>query len=172
MNLFLLYILLVKATATSFSGLASLPVVRQDLVVNQHVLTDRQLSAAVAAGRTSPGPNGLYLVSVGYFVAGIPGACVGCLAMITPAFLIIPIMRYLGARASRPAVRSAIQCATLAAAGLILAATAPLARDSLVGLLTIGIAIASFLFLVLTRRDTLWVILAAALMGIVGKWAF
>ena len=28
---------------------------------------------AVAAGRTAPGPNGLYLASVGYFVAGIPG---------------------------------------------------------------------------------------------------
>jgi len=65
MNLALLYLLLVKATATSFSGLASLPVVRHDLVTTHHVLTDRQLSAAVAAGRTAPGPNGLYLVSVG-----------------------------------------------------------------------------------------------------------
>src|SRR5262249_28747269 len=84
MNLSLLFLLLLKAPATTFGGLASLPVIRHDLVVNYHVLTDRQLTAAVAAGRTAPGPNGLYLVSVGYFVAGVPGACVGCLAMITP----------------------------------------------------------------------------------------
>ena len=38
---FLLYLLLLKATATSFSGLTSLPVVRHDLVENRHVLTDR-----------------------------------------------------------------------------------------------------------------------------------
>ena len=80
MNLILLYLLLLKATVTSFSGLTSMPVVRNDLVEKYHVLTDRQLNAAVAAGRSAPGPNGLYIVSVGYFVAGVPGACMGCLA--------------------------------------------------------------------------------------------
>ncbi len=74
MNAGLLYLLLLKATMTSFSGLTSLPVVQNDLVVERHVLTDRQLNEAVVAGRAVPGPNGLYLVSVGYFVDGIPGA--------------------------------------------------------------------------------------------------
>jgi len=58
MNLLLLYLLLLKATATSFSGLTSMPVVRNDMVERYHVLTDRQLNAAVAAGRTAPGPMG------------------------------------------------------------------------------------------------------------------
>jgi chromate transporter len=108
-------------------------------------------------------------VSVGYFVAGVPGACVGCLAVMTPAFLIIPMLRYLGARADRPAVKSAIQGVTLAAAGLIITATVPLARDALTGPLAIAIAVGSFLFLVLTRKDTLWVILGSAAAGLAGK---
>ncbi|MDQ2900249.1 MAG: chromate transporter [Acidobacteriota bacterium] len=162
MNPFLLYLLLAKATLTSFSGLTSLPVVRRDLVETRHVLTDRQLNAAVAAGRTAPGPNGLYVVSVGYFVAGVPGAFAGCLAMVTPAFLIIPLLRFLGARAERPAVKSAIQTVTIAAAGLIIAITVPLARDALTKPVYILIAVGSFLFLVLTKLDTLWVMLAAA----------
>jgi chromate transporter len=170
MNLILLYLLLLKATVTSFSGLTSMPVVRNDLVEKYHVLTDRQLNAAVAAGRSAPGPNGLYIVSVGYFVAGVPGACMGCLAVITPAFLIIPMLRYhLGARAERPALKSAIQGVTLAAAGLIITATVPLARDALTGPLAIAIAVGSFLFLVLTRKDTLWVILGSAAAGLTGK---
>jgi len=169
MNLLLLYLLLLKATATSFSGLTSLPVVRHDLVENRRVLTDRQLNAAVAAGRTAPGPNGLYIVSVGYFVAGIPGACVGCLAVMTPAFLIIPMLRYLGARADRPAVKSAIQAVMLAASGLVISATVPLAKDALTGPLAIAIALGSFLFLVLTRKDTVWVVLGSAVAGLVGK---
>ena len=69
MNLLLLYLLLSKAVVTSFSGMASLPVVRNDFVVTRHILTDRQLNTAIVAGRTGPGPNGLYLVSVGYFAA-------------------------------------------------------------------------------------------------------
>src|ERR1051325_4335039 len=40
MNCVVLYFYLVKATLTSFSGLTSLPVVRQDLVETRHVLTD------------------------------------------------------------------------------------------------------------------------------------
>jgi chromate transporter len=169
MNLLLLYLLLLKATATSFSGLTSLPVVRHDLVENRRVLTDRQLNAAVAAGRTAPGPNGLYIVSVGYFVAGIPGAIVGCLAVMTPAFLIIPMLRYLGARADRPAVKSAIQAVMFAAAGLVISATVPLAKDALTGPLTVAIALGSFLFLVLTGKDTFWVILGSAVVGLAAK---
>ncbi len=169
MNLLVLYLLLLKAVVTSFSGLTSLPVVRHDLVEQRHVLTDRQLNAAVAAGRTAPGPNGLYIVSVGYFVAGIPGACMGCLAVMTPAFLIIPMLRYLGARADRPAVKNAIQCVMLAAAGLVVSSTVPLARDALTSPLAVGIALGSFLFLVLTRKDTLWVVLGAAIVGLLGR---
>lgn len=169
MNLILLYLLLLKATSTSFSGLTSLPMVRHDLVEKYHVLTDRQLNAAVAAGRTAPGPNGLYIVSVGYFVAGVPGACAGWLAVVTPAFLIIPMLRYLGARASRPEVKGAIQAVMLAAAGLVVSATVPLAKDALVGPLTVAIALGSFLFLILTRKDTVWVVLGSAVAGLAAK---
>jgi chromate transporter len=168
MNLLILYLLLSKATLTSFSGLTSLPVIRHDFVETRHVLTDRQLNAAVAAGRTAPGPNGLYVVSVGYFVAGIPGGCAGLLAVVTPAFLIIPMLQFLGRRAEQPAVKSAIRAVTLAAAGLVVTTTVPLARDALTGWLPIAIALAAFLFLVLTKRATVWVILAAALAGLAG----
>ena len=166
MSPLLVFLLLLKASATSFSGLTSLPVVRHDFVETRHVMTDRQLNAAVAVGRTAPGPNGLYLVGVGYFVAGWPGACAGCAACLAPAFLIIPILHYLGRRAERPRVKSAIQAVTFAAAGLVIEATVPLARDALTGWIPIAIAVASFFFLVLTRRETLWVMAGAALVGL------
>ena len=73
MTVWTVYVLLLKASLTSFSGLGSLPMVRQDFVVTAHALTDHQLSTAVAAGRTGPGPYGLYLVCVGFLAAGVPG---------------------------------------------------------------------------------------------------
>ena len=168
MNLFVLYLLLLKAVATSFSGLTSLPVVRHDLVEQRRVLTDRQLNAAVAAGRTAPGPNGLYIVSVGYFVGGVPGACVACLAVMTPAFLIIPMLQFLGRRADTPVLKSSIRAVTLAAAGLVGTTTVPLARDALTGWLPVAIAVGSFLFHLFAKRATIWVILGAAAVGLAG----
>jgi len=169
MNPLLIYLLLAKATLTSFSGLTSLPVVRHDFVEARHVLTDRQLNAAVAVGRTTPGPYGLYVVSVGYFAGGWAGACAGFAAVVTPALLIIPILRYLGRRADRPRVKSAIQAVMFAAAGLVADAAIPLARDALTGWPAVGIAAAGFLFLVITRRDTLWVMLGAAAVGLAAR---
>lgn len=166
MKLFLLYLLLLKATATSFSGLSSLPVLREDLVVRHELLTDRQLNVAVTAGRSGPGPNGLYVVSVGYLVAGVPGACVGWLAMVTPAFLVIPLVHFVGARAARPRLRSAIRASTAASAGLLVAATLPLARDALADGLLVTIAAASFAVFSFTGIDSVWVILASALTGL------
>jgi chromate transporter len=163
MNLVLLYLLLLKATATSFSGLSSLPVVRNDLVVHYRVLTDRQLSTAVAAGRLGPGPLGLYVVSVGYFVAGVPGAVAGWAAMVTPAFFVLVLLRFLGRRTEHPRLKSVIRCVLLASAGLLLASSVPLARDGITGLLTLAVATASFALTAFTRVDTLWVILGSAL---------
>ena len=165
MNFFLLYLLLLKATLTSFSGLASLPMVHHDLVIRYHVMTDRQLNTAVAAGRLGPGPLGLYVVSVGYMVAGIPGACAGWLAMITPAFLIIPMIRFLGSRAEHPRAKSATRAVLLAGAGLLFSASVPLARDAITGALSLAIVIASFALIALTRVDTFWVMLGAAALG-------
>jgi chromate transporter len=167
-NVFVLYLLLCKAMLTSFSGATSLPVVRHEMVEVRHVITDRQLQVAIAAGRVTPGPFGLYLVGVGYFIEGVPGAIAGLLALITPAFLIIPMLRYLGRHAERPQVRSAIRAVTLAAAGLLIATTVPMARDSLRATLTILVAAGSFLFLVLTNRTTLWVVIGAAAVGLTG----
>ena len=166
MNIFLLYWLLLKATLTSFSGLASLPVVRHDFVEHYHVLTDRQLTTAVAAGRLGPGPMGLYVVSVGYFVAGVPGACAGWLAMITPAFLVIPMLRFIGKRAEHPRAKSITRAVLVAGGGLLLSASVPLAKDAKNGPLSIGIMLVSFALIAFTRVDTFWVMLGAAIIGL------
>jgi len=59
-NVVLLYFLLLKGTVTAFAGLASL----------RH---SSQLNEAVVITRSTPGPVGRYIVSVGYFAVGIPG---------------------------------------------------------------------------------------------------
>ena len=170
MKLLLLYGLLLKAMVTSFSGLSSIPVLREELVVRHQMLTDYELNLAITAGRSGPGPNGLYVVSVGYLVAGVPGAAVGWLAMITPAFLVIPLLRFLGTRAVHPRARSAIRASSVAGAGLMIAATLPLAHNALADNFLRAVAAASFAIFAFTTVDSVWVILAAALVGIAASF--
>jgi chromate transporter len=169
MSLFLLYVLMLKATLTSFNGPSSLPILRDDLVVRRHVLTDRQLNAAVVAGRCSPGPMGIYVVSVGYFVAGIPGAFAGFLAMITPAFLIIPLLRYVGHRAEDPRIRGTLNAAVIASVGLILCSAVPLAKDAITGWFPLVIGVASIAILAFTRIETIWIILGSVAAGALAR---
>jgi chromate transporter len=151
MNVAVLYLLLLKGTVTAFAGLASLPVIQDELVIHRHVLTDTQLNEAVVITRSTPGPVGLCIISVGYFVAGVPGTIAGWLAMITPALLIIPLVHFVGRRMDHPRVKSILQTVVIASAGLLLAAAIPLARDALTGPVTVAIAAISFAFLLTTK---------------------
>lgn len=167
MNLFVVYLLLLKATLTSFSGLAGLPIVRADFVVDRHAITDAQLNSAVAVGRTIPGPNGLYVVCAGYYAAGIPGAAMGTLALMTPAFIIVFLLRFVGRHAERPIVRRMIHSVLLAGAGLLIATTLQLAHSAVTDLFSGAIAVASFAVMAFFSVDTFWVMAAAALVGLV-----
>jgi chromate transporter len=163
----LLYLLLLKATATSFAGLASIPVVRDELVVQRHMLTDHQLNASIVISRSTPGPVGAYVVSVGYFAGGIGGAIAGWLAMSTPALAIILLLRFFAPRAKHPRVRGMLQSVVLASSGLLVANALPLARDAIVGPITAVIALAGAGALLSKRVETHWVIAASAVVSLV-----
>lgn len=166
MNLLLLFALLLKASFTSFSGLGSLPILRADLVVHHRVLTDAQLNTAVTAGRSGPGPIGIYLVCVGYEVAGIPGAIEGFIACLAPAFLVIALLRWLARVADRPAVQRTIRAVVIASAGMLAAVTMQLADSGIRDFFALAVALAALAALVLTKVESAWVMLAAAVAGI------
>jgi len=56
MNIAVIYLLLLKATVTSFAGMGSLPQIRQDFVDSYHLVSADALSEAVLVGRATPGP--------------------------------------------------------------------------------------------------------------------
>lgn len=167
MSIIALYLLLTKATITSFSGLASLPVIREDFVVHRHLLTDTQLDTAVVVSRTTPGPIGVYVVSVGYYVAGVLGAIAGWFAMITPAFLIVFLLRLFGSTVNHSRFLALQQAVVFASAGLLVAASVPLARDAVTGVVTGVVVVGSVLLMTFRRADALWIVGGAGLVTLV-----
>jgi chromate transporter len=131
MSLGLLYLLLLKATVTSFSGMGSLPQIRQDFVVTRRVVDDEQLSRAVLVGRSTPGPLGAFVVSIGYAARGWPGAVAGWLAVVTPAFLAVPLLVLLRRWLYLSRLRTAVDAVIIAGATLLVPSGVGLARDAI-----------------------------------------
>jgi len=84
-----LFAVLLKDSSLALGGLGSLPLLRQDLVATGFV-TDSQLVQALAIGRLSTGPNGLWIVSLGYQMAGLLGAAMALVASSLPPLAILP----------------------------------------------------------------------------------
>ncbi|HKE88108.1 MAG TPA: chromate transporter [Vicinamibacterales bacterium] len=129
MSFVALYALLLKATVTSFAGMGSLPQIRHDLVVTAQAITDEQLSQAVLIGRSTPGPVGAYVVAVGYFAGGVPGAMAGLLAVITPALAAVPLLALMQRWLHLPRVRAAVDAVVMASAVLLVASVVRMAAD-------------------------------------------
>jgi len=167
MNVFMLYLVLLKASITSFSGLAAIPIIREALVIHAHVLSDAQLNEAVVISRSTPGPVAIYLVSIGYFVAGVGGAVAGWLAMITPALLVIPLIHFAGKKAENPRVKEVIKSIMIASAAMLFLDAIPLAQNAIFDVLTACIAFGSFVLLILDLIEVHWLMLAGVALTLI-----
>src|SRR6266542_3411206 len=88
MDQLVLFLIFLKASALSVGGLASLPLLRADLVPAN--VNDTQIVQALAIGRLTPGPNGLYIVSLGYLAAGWYGALAALIAASLVPLVMLP----------------------------------------------------------------------------------
>jgi chromate transporter len=130
MNIVVVYLLLLKATVTSFAGMGSLPQIRQDFVETYHLMSADALSEAVLVGRATPGPMGAYVVAVGYLAAGWSGAVAGWLALVTPAFAALPLLVTVQRWLHLPRVRRLVDAVVVAGAALLVPAGFSLAADA------------------------------------------
>ena len=135
MSVVIVYLLLLKATVTSFAGMGSLPQVRQDFVDTHHLVSADALSEAVLIGRATPGPMGAYVVAVGYQAAGVRGAIAGWLALVTPAFVALPLLVTVQRWLHLPRVRALVDAVVIAGATMLIPAAALLAFDGAAQLL-------------------------------------
>ncbi|MDQ3439683.1 MAG: chromate transporter [Planctomycetota bacterium] len=165
MSPWILYLLLLRATALSFSGFASVPVLREDLVERRGMLSDGELNTALAVSQITPGPLGLYVVAVGYFVAGVPGAFVGMAALATPALLAIPLLK-LVRRQNATLVQGASVGIVLASSVLMGSSAMGLAPGALESPFLVIAAGAAFVLLAMERLAPVVVVAGTAVLSL------
>ena len=73
-------------------GLATIPFL-QDMGARTGWFTDAQLTTMIAVSESTPGPMGVNMATyVGFETAGLPGAALATLGLITPSIIIIMII--------------------------------------------------------------------------------
>jgi chromate transporter len=172
--LLLLQILGFFAYAGSFvfgSGLAIVPFLHGGVVLQHHWLTERQFLDAVAVALITPGPVVITTGFIGYLVAGLAGACVAAGATFLPAFLLTVIPApYFHRHGQRPWLAAIVAGVTAAATGAIVGAVFVLARQSLVDVTTVLLALGAFLLTSLRWKvPEPLIVLAGALIGLAVK---
>lgn len=90
MNLLLYFVLFLKASLFSTSGTGNVPSLHADLIPRGWA-TQQEFAESLAVGQVSPGPSGLWVVSLGYLTAGIRGAFLSVIAIVIPPLLVIAI---------------------------------------------------------------------------------
>ncbi len=89
---FLYFLLFLKASLFSSGGLSNLPSLRQDLLP-VHWAQEADFGRSIAIGQLSPGPNGLWVISLGYLTYGYLGALLALIALTLPPLLVLLVAR-------------------------------------------------------------------------------
>lgn len=89
-NPLLYWLIFLKASLFSMGGLNNLPGLHHDLLA-QEWARETDFGEAIAIGQISPGPNGLWVISLGYLTYGWLGSLLALLAIVIPPMLIVPL---------------------------------------------------------------------------------
>lgn len=146
----LFFWLFLKASLFSTGGLGSLPSLHADLLA-RHLASERQFAEALTIGQVSPGPNGLWVVSLGYLVGGLPGSLLALLAMTLPPLLILVVERAYRRVQHHPAAEGFVSGLSLAVAGVFAVALLGIFHSAGLSVRTLTLALGA-IALALTKR--------------------
>ena len=160
MNPLIFLWLFFKASLLSTGGLGNLPFLTKDLLgLGWAQPTD--FVTAIAVGQVSPGPTGLWSISLGYLTFGWLGAILALVALSIPPLLVLGVAAIYGRLETQPAVQNFTRGLSLGIVGLTVAISLSLASSTITDLRGIVIA-AGALGLSLSKRVPILLILVLA----------
>jgi chromate transporter len=167
MNGILYFWLFLKASLLSTGGLGNLPFLQQDLTALGWA-SQYQFLTALAVGQVSPGPNGLWSISLGYLTFGWLGAALATLAICLPPMTALIVAAVYNRLEAQPAVQNFTRGISMAVVGLTLAVAWSLARTTITDWRGAAICFGSLGLMLSKRVQVIWVLALAALAG----WLF
>jgi chromate transporter len=166
MNWLTYFLLFLKASLLSTGGLGNLPFLHQDLIALGWA-SEADFVTAIAVGQVSPGPTGLWSISLGYLTYGWWGAALALAALSIPPLLVLGVAASYDRMAAFKPAQNFMRGLSLGVVGLTLAVALMLSATAITDWRGVLIGAAA-LTLVLSKRIPVILVLAlAALAGYV-----
>jgi len=161
-----LYFLKVGAVVFG-SGYVLLAVLRADLVVGRHWLTDAQLLDAIAVSQATPGPYFTVATFIGYLLGGWKGAGLATVGMFLPAFVFVAATASYLPRLRKSTYAGAFLDGVNAASVALMATVSwQFARAAFVNVPAVAMGAISLLLVFRYKVNSAWLVLGGAVGGI------
>lgn len=160
------FLIFLKASLLSFGGLGNLPFLHTDLI-GLGWARESDFLTAIAVGQMSPGPTGLWTISLGYLTYGWTGAVLSLIALLTPPFLILPLVAVYSRVDGNPVVKNFSSGLMLGAIGLLLGTAWVLADSVITDAWAVALTLAATGLALTKRVPTIAILLLAALAGVI-----
>ena len=164
MNPLAYFWLFFKASLLSTGGLGNLPFLHKDLI-DLGWARESDFVTAIAVGQVSPGPNGLWSISLGYLTYGWVGAGLALIAVSLPPLTVLVIASFYSRLERLAAVQDFTRGLTLGVIGLTLAVALSLAGSTITDWRGILIAACALVLALSKRVPIIAILVLAALAG-------
>ncbi len=149
------------------SGYVLLAVLRADLVVKMHWLSDSQLLDAIAVSQATAGPFFTVATFIGYLLGGWKGAMLATVGMFFPAFVYVGVTAGFLPKLRKSAVASAFLDGVNAVAVALMAMVGwQFARAAIVNVPAVVLMIVSAVLVFRYRVNSAWLVVGGAIVGV------
>lgn len=139
--------IILKASLFSTGGTGNLPSIHNDMLARGWAV-DRQFSESLAIGQISPGPSGLWVISLGYLTYGMEGALLAAIAISIPPMVVLAVAALHQRVGDHPAMQGFVRSLGLAVSAISVVIVMRLLQDNgidagsiIILLVSIGLAI-------------------------------
>jgi chromate transporter len=149
-------------------GYAMLPMLRKEVVQKYNWATDEEMLDYFAIGQSTPGIIAINTSTfIGYKKAGLLGAFISTLGMVTPSWIIIiSIAKFFDAFSENTIVQSAFMGIRVIVVVLILNAVIKMGKKSITNWITALVAIGAFVAIMFFSISAVYVVVASGLIGL------
>ena len=163
------YIFLKIGTFSFGGGNAILPLIRTEVVINNHWVAAKEFADLVAISQATPGPIAINAATyVGFRVAGFWGSIVATLGLVLPTFIIMLIFtKFFLKFKDNEHVKNAFSALIPATIGLVAAAAVLVSYDSFIDYKSIIIFALAFIALYKYEFDPILLTIIAGVVGFI-----
>lgn len=165
MNPFILFWLFLKASLFSTGGTGNLPILYDDLITRGWAV-ERDFAEALAIGQITPGPTGLWVISLGYLMDGLRGALLASIAICIPPLTILGVLWLYRRYDEHPMMRGFMRGLSLAVVGIFIVVLQGILQENGVDAVSVSIVAVAFLLALVERIPVILIMALAAVAGV------